>query len=475
VTTTDPPRRGRGHAIGEGVTWIARWSLRAGLVALGLWLLSWVIGSLWSIVLPLLLATLLATVLWPPTRWLRKHRFPPAAAAAAVLLAGLLVLAGLVALIVVSVAGNIDEISQAAVGGVQAIQDWLSGPPLNLQQTQLDAALNTATEQLQSSIATISSGLLTGVSTVANGVINGLLTLVIAFFLIKDGPRFLPWVRRVVGDSTGGHMVEVTRRVWKTLGDFIRTQAIVSLVDAVLIGAGLLILGVPLAIPLAVLTFLGGFIPIVGAIVAGALGVLVALVSNGFTTALIVLAIIVAVQQLEGNVLQPMLQSRSLGLHAVVVLLAVTAGSTLYGIAGAFLAVPVVAAVAVVLRYLSERIDARVAGGAPPAVDPALEIVQMMPGITGAPSPDATVPGTPDGPTGPGPGTPVGDGAAAEDAVRSPDPRDPGADMREADPGTGDGVVQDGMGPGRLRAWRAGNRRPGAGPADRRAAEEGGP
>ena len=131
--------------------------------------------------------------------------------------------------------------------------------------------------------------------------------------------------------------------------------------DGVLIGAGLLIVGVPLALPLAVLTFLGGFVPIVGAVVAGAVAVLVALVNNGFTTALIVLVIVLVVQQVEGNVLQPVLQSGSLGLHAAVVVLAVTAGSTLFGIAGAFLAVPVTAAAAVVLRYLGERIDARTA------------------------------------------------------------------------------------------------------------------
>ena len=151
-------------------------------------------------------------------------------------------------------------------------------------------------------------------------------------------------------------------------------------------------LGVPLALPLAVLTFIAGFIPIVGAVVAGALGVLVALVSNGFTTALIVLIIIVAVQQLEGNVMQPMLQSRSLGLHAVVVLLAVTAGSTLYGIAGAFLAVPVVAAAAVVLRYLGERVDDRAAGGPAPRVDPPLETVQTVVATPGGHAPDGTRP-----------------------------------------------------------------------------------
>jgi predicted PurR-regulated permease PerM len=126
-------------------------------------------------------------------------------------------------------------------------------------------------------------------------------------------------------------------------------------VDAILIGLGLLILQVPLAAALAVLTFFAGFVPIVGAVVAGALAALVALVSNGPTTALLVVALVILVQQLESNVLQPFLQGRSLRLHAAVVLLSITAGGTLFGIAGAFLAVPVAAMVATVLRYLSEQ------------------------------------------------------------------------------------------------------------------------
>jgi predicted PurR-regulated permease PerM len=414
VTTTEGPRRGRGTAIGEGITWLARWSLRIALVAVGLVLLWLVIGYLWSIVLPVMLALILATMLWPPTAWLRRHDLPPAIAASAVLLGGIVVLAGLIALIVNSVAGSIPKIATSASQGIQAIQDWLAGPPLNLQQTQLDAALQEVTTRLQSSISTITSSVLTGVGSVASGVVTALLTLVLAFYFVKDGPRFLPWLRGVAGEGAGGHIAEVLRRVWKTLGDFIRTQAIVSFVDAVLIGGGLLVLGVPLALPLAVLTFIGGFIPIVGAVVAGALGVLVALVSNGFTTALIVLAIIVAVQQIEGNVLQPILQSRSLGLHGVVVLLAVTAGSTLYGIAGAFLAVPIVAAAAVVLRYLSERVDARAAGGPAPRVDPPLETVQTVISTPGAPSPDATEP-DPDADRSSGPATYTEDDTAPED------------------------------------------------------------
>jgi predicted PurR-regulated permease PerM len=419
VTTTDRPRRGRGSAIGEGLTWAARWSLRLLLVAAGATLIWLLIGRLWSIVLPVLLALILATVLWPPTAWLRRHRFPPAAAAAAVLLGGMVVLAGLIAIVTSSVSGSIDEIAASASDGIAAIQAWLAGPPLNLARSQLDAALQTATGRLQQSVSTIASSVLTGIGSVASGLVTMLLTLVLTFLFIKDGPRFLPWLRRVAGEDAGGHVAEVLRRVWTTLGEFIRTQAVVSLVDAVLIGAGLLIVGVPLALPLAVLTFLGGFVPIVGALVAGALAVLVALVSNGFTAALIVLGIILAVQQLEGNVLQPVLQSRSLGLHAAVVLLAVTAGSTLYGIAGAFLAVPVVAGAAVVLRYLSERADARASGASAPRVDPPLETVRTVTATPGAPGVDATVADSDASPPG-GPATHTEDALAPEDETARP-------------------------------------------------------
>lgn len=384
--------RGRGSAIGEGVTWTARWSLRLILVAAGATLLWLLIGTLWSVVFPVFLAVILATILWPPTAWLRARKVPPALAAAIVLIAGIVLLAGLIWLISSSVAGSVNQIATSAASGIQAIRDWLAGPPLNLAESQLDQYIDQATQTLQNSISTIATSVLTGAGTVANGVVTALLTLVLAFLFVKDGPRFLPWVRTVAGDGAGGHVAEVLRRIWKTVGDFIRTQAAVALVDAVLIGAGLLILGVPLALPLAVLTFLAGFVPIVGAIVAGALGVLVALVSQGFGTALIVLALIVAVQQIEGNVLQPILQSRSLRLHSAVVLLAVTAGSTLYGIAGAFLSVPVVAAAAVVVRYLGERVDDRVAGGAAPTVGPPLETVTTVPGTPGDAVPDATVP-----------------------------------------------------------------------------------
>ncbi|WP_431953024.1 AI-2E family transporter [Nocardia lijiangensis] len=347
----------RGGVIGLGLLWLAKWSLCIVAIAAGAWVLGWIVARLWVVILPMALAVVVATVLWPPARWLTKIGLRPALAATLSVLGFLGLLAGVIALIVPSVVDQAPELADKATEGVNQIREWLQGPPLNIRDEQLDSAVDAIVSRLQSSAEQIATGVFSGVTTATSALVTLFLVLVLAFFFIKDGPRFLPWLHNMAGTRGGRHFEEVLRRIWTTLGGFIRTQALVSLIDAVLIGAGLVILGVPLAAVLAVLTFIGGFIPIVGAFVAGALAVLVALVGNGLTTALIVLGIILAVQQLEGNVLQPVLQSRSMQLHAVVVLLAVTAGGSLYGIVGAFLAVPVAAIVAVVLRYVGEQID----------------------------------------------------------------------------------------------------------------------
>ncbi|MEU7632788.1 AI-2E family transporter [Nocardia sp. NPDC049220] len=349
--------RDRGDVIGAGVLCLAKWGLCVVAIAAGAWVLGFLVAKLWVVILPVVLAIVIATVLWPPTRWLTAHGLRPAAAASIAVLGFVGVLAGVIALIVPSVVDQAPELADKATEGVNRVRDWLQGPPLRIRDEQLDSAVDAIVSRLRSSSEQIATGVFSGVSTATSTLITLFLVLVLTFFFVKDGPRFLPWLHRVSGDRSGRHLEEVLNRVWVVLGGFIRTQALVSLIDAVLIGAGLVILGVPLALVLAVITFLGGFIPIVGAFVAGALAVLVALVGNSLVTALIVLGIIVAVQQLEGNVLQPVLQSRSMKLHAVIVLLAVTAGGSLYGIVGAFLAVPAAAIVAVFLRYIGEQID----------------------------------------------------------------------------------------------------------------------
>ncbi|MFI6571765.1 AI-2E family transporter [Nocardia fluminea] len=383
----DKPSRERGDVIGSGILWLAKWSLCIVAIAAGAWVLGTITARLWVVILPVALAIVVTTILWPLTRWLTGRKLPAALAATITLLGFVAVLAGIVALIVPSVADQAPELADKSTDGVNQVRDWIQGPPLRIRDEQLDSAVEAIVGRLQSSGAQIANGVFTGVSTATSVLITVFLVLVLVFFFLKDGPRFLPWMHQVFGSRSGRHVEAVLERVWATLGGFIRTQAVVSMVDAVLIGASLFILDVPLALVLSVITFIGGFIPMVGAFVAGALAVLVALVGNGPTTALIVLGIVIAVQQLEGNVLQPVLQSRSMELHAVIVLLAVTAGGSLYGITGAFLAVPVVAMVAVVIRYIGEQID--VATGGQPAVeepDPDEATAASGPGTVPGPS-----------------------------------------------------------------------------------------
>jgi predicted PurR-regulated permease PerM len=317
----------------------------------------WVLGRFWGIVLPIVLGLLFATVLWPPTRFLRNHGCAPTLAASIVLLGFLAVFGGVIAAIAPSVGDQVGELVDQTTAGLQDIQEWLSGPPFNLGEDQVGQAVDDAINSLQDNAQSIAGAALTGATVVGNSLLNIILALLLAFFFLKDGPRWVPWLSAQTGPRAAPHVAALSQKTWATLSEFIRQQAFVGLIDAVFIGIGLLVLGVPLVLPLMVLTFLGGFIPIIGAFVAGAFAVLVALVSVGFTKALIVLAIVVLVQQIEGNVLQPILQGRGLNLHAAVVILAVTAGSQLFGITGAFLAVPVAALIAVVYRYVRDELD----------------------------------------------------------------------------------------------------------------------
>lgn len=363
VSATHPSRM---EVFSRGLRSTSIFSVQFVLVAAALWVLSWVVGEIWVVLLPVLLALIVCTLLWPSVRWLRRKRVPPAAASLLMLVVAVGLLAGVIGLIVPSVVDQAPELGDRTISGVHRLQDWVQGPPVNLKDEQINDIVSAITNRIQSSATTIAAGVFTGIGAATSLLVTLFTTLILVFFFLKDGPRFAPWVTRTLGRPAGAHVGEVLSRMWNTLGGFIRTQAIVSFVDAALIGAGLLILQVPLAGVLIVVTFLGGFIPIVGAFVAGAIAVLIALVSNGLPTALIVLAIIVVVQQLEGNVLQPWLQAKSMDLHAVLVLLSVTLGGSLFGIVGAFLAVPAVAVLAVVLRYLNEQIAIRAGEKSPP-------------------------------------------------------------------------------------------------------------
>ncbi|MCH5645336.1 AI-2E family transporter [Gordonia sp. ABSL49_1] len=372
-TTTEFPSRGK--VMMSGLRSSAIVGLEIILVVAAVWVLMWVLAKLWVVLLPILFAIILCTILWPPVRWMRQRGVPAAAASIVMMLVAVGVFAGVIGAIVPSIVDQAPDLANRATDGVKKLQDWIQGPPLNVQDEQLDNIVHTITQKLQSSSTTIAQGVFSGVGTATSALVTIFTTLVLVFFFLKDGPKFVPWLHRTLGKPSGLHVGEVLQRMWASLGGFIRTQALVSFVDAALIGVGLVILDVPLAGVLIVVTFLGGFIPIVGAFVAGALAVLIALVSNGLTSALILLGVILAVQQLEGNVLQPWLQSKSMDLHATIVLLSVTLGGTLFGITGAFLAVPAASAIAVVLRYLNEQIAARAGETLPPEGMPVTEQV----------------------------------------------------------------------------------------------------
>ena len=360
----------RAQIIGDGVRWLASWGLRMIIILVATWMLLMVIGRFWSAVLPVLLALIASTLLWPPTRWLRKHGFSVTWSAVTALVAGLALIIGIFAALAPSVVNQAPELSANAITGVNQIRNWLQGPPLHVRPDQIDDAVKAITERLQSSGEQIASGVFSGVATAGSVLVTLVVALILTFFFVKDGYRFLPWARHTFGRGAGTHLTEVLTRIYGTLGGFIRTQAIVSAVDSTFIGIGLILLGVPLVGPLVVLTFFGGFIPIVGAFVAGTLAVLVALVTKGLTAAIIALIIIIAVQQIEGHVLQPLLQSRSMRLHPAIVLLAIAAGGDTFGIIGAFLAVPLAATAAVLWRYLSEQIDLRTGDAAPEDLTP---------------------------------------------------------------------------------------------------------
>ncbi|MEJ5867914.1 AI-2E family transporter [Pseudokineococcus sp. 5B2Z-1] len=375
-------RPSRAHAtsrfgrLEQAATAVALWVLRVLAIVLGLVLVFLVLRELWSIVLPVVLALILSTVLWPGVKLLRRV-MPAALAAAITLLVFLGVIVGIFSFLIPRVVEQASGLGDQVSGGIEQVQQFARDVTENgifgIGADQVSEYLDQALQQLQSSAQSIAgsvgSGLVTGLTSVGSALITLLLVLVLAFFFTKDGPKFLPWLHLWSGPKVATHVDELLSRVWSTLGGYIYSQAAVALVDAVFIGLGLWLLSVPFAFPLAVLVFFAAFIPIVGAVATGALAVLVALFAEGPLIALAVLGVVLAVQQIEGNVLQPILVGKTLALHPAVVILAVTAGGTIAGIIGAFLAVPVTAVGTVVFRYVRESVldeDPTSGGGGAP-------------------------------------------------------------------------------------------------------------
>lgn len=350
------------HWISSG----AKFTLRILVIAVFLYAVGELIGAFWAGILPVVLALIVCTVLAPVAAALRRHRVPAGLAALLTMLLFFGVLAALGMIIAPDLVGQSRLLYIQAFEGVQRLQLWAQGPPLNMDPENLNEGVDEIQQWVQNQAGAIAGGVFSGINTAAGLSVTLMVLFVLTFFFLKDGHRFLPWLRGATGGRTGLYLTELLTRAWNTLSGFIRAQAVCSLVDAIVIGTGIAIVGVPMAFTLALITFVAGFIPIVGAVAAGAFAVLIALVTLGFTKALIVLGIVLATQQLEGNILSPMLQSRAMDLHPVIVLVSVTVGGALFGLMGGFLAVPAAAMIAVVYRYALEvlRINAGEIGAA---------------------------------------------------------------------------------------------------------------
>jgi predicted PurR-regulated permease PerM len=304
------------------------------------------------IAIPLMIALILAAALSPIVGHLRRRGLRPALATWATFLAAVLVLGGIVTGLVFAVRSEWDALVAAGVAGWEKLRSLLADGPLPIDQAAIDQAVAALLAFARSS--QFGLGALSGLSTAAELVTGVLLCAVVLFYFLKDGDRI--WAFFLAGFS-GERLVKLHRaggRVLEVLGKYVRGTATIAFVEALAIGLTLLLLRVPLALPLAVLVFLGGFVPMVGATATGIFAALVALVANGPVVALVVAAVVVAVNQLDGHVLQPIVMGRTLRLHGLVILLALAAGVILAGIAGAVLAVPVTAVAWAVLKVWRE-------------------------------------------------------------------------------------------------------------------------
>ncbi|OSY37178.1 putative PurR-regulated permease PerM [Pseudonocardia autotrophica] len=332
------------------------------IIAAGLALMIFLVIQLRVVVIPVAIAVLLAALLAPLVQWLRDRRVPRGVATGLVMVTGLAVLGGLLTLVVNTlVDGTADLIGQLTIS-VASLQGLVDATPFQVDVEQLG---NQLLETLQENQEMLTSGAVSTAATVGEVLAGFALCLFALIFMLYDGRRMWGFLRLLAPVQRRERVDVAGRRAFASLVGYVRATVLVAIVDATGIGLGLWITGVPLALPLTALVFVGAFIPIVGAVVTGAIAVVIALVANGLGTALIVLGIVLAVQQLESHVLQPVLLGRAVRLHPLAVALAVAAGVVIAGIVGALLAVPLLAVLTAAVRSLVAPREVE-----PSAVDP---------------------------------------------------------------------------------------------------------
>ena len=368
------------HVVPSGLRTAAAWSWRLLVIAGVLAILIFLVITFRIVVIPFLIAMLLASVLVPFSEWLQARRWPRWAAILVAFLGALAVIGGLVALVVWQVRGGFAELRDKTIDSVGEISGWLAGPPFHYEVGDLSDRISAWWSTFQQDDA-FWERIFSAGSTLGNVAAGLILVLFATLFLLIDGRGIWRWVLGLFPRRARPAVAGAAAAGWDTLSTFTRVQVFVAGIDAVGIGLGAWILGLffggfPLVIPLAIAVFLGAFIPFVGALVTGAFAVLVALVYLGPIPAIIMLAIVLIVQQVEGHVLQPLVMGTAVKVHALAVVFGVAAGALIAGIPGALFAVPLIAVTNTVIRYIAEG-SWRAAPTAPP----------IAPGVVSADAP----------------------------------------------------------------------------------------
>lgn len=352
-TPPAPPPRDATESIPFGMRIAAAWSWRLLLVGGVIAVVIFLIIQLRLIVIPLLVAVLLGALLVPFSQFLQRHRWPKWLAVTVAMLSALIVVGGLLAVGITFIARGSEELAARSIIAWDEFRAWLLEGPFHITEQQLDDWVAQIVASAQEDSSFLVSGALSLGSTLGHFLAGTLLALFATLFVLIDGRGIWRWMVGVFPRRARAAVDGAGQAGWATLQNFVKVQILVATIDAIGIGLGAFLLGVPLAIPIAILVFLGSFIPIVGAVITGALAVFVALVYNGWVIALIMLGVVLLVQQVEGHVLQPLIMGTAVKVHPLGVVVAVATGSLLAGIPGALFAVPVAAVINVMIVYIS--------------------------------------------------------------------------------------------------------------------------
>ena len=342
--------------IPAGIRLAGSWSWRLLVIGAAIAVVVFIIIQLRLIVIPLLVAVLVSALLVPLVSFLVRHKWPKGLAVAVAMVGTLVVVGGLLTLAATQIATGSAGLTTRLAESYERLKDFLLTSPLQLTESEINAFLEQAWTAIQADGQVFISGALSVGSSLGHLLTGLLLALFSLLFILIDGKGIWSWIVRLFPKRARAAIDGAGVAGWATLGNFAKVQILVASIDAIGIGAGAAILGVPMAIPIAILVFLGSFIPIVGAVATGAVAVIVALLFNGPGIALIMLGVVLLVQQIEGHVLQPLIMGTAVKVHPLAVVLVVAAGAMLAGIPGALFAVPVAAVLNVMINYISSGV-----------------------------------------------------------------------------------------------------------------------